>query len=161
MRIHHAIVSFFSLHFQSIFIQPKLPCRCKTSMENFLSARFGIIVDVDREALMVTHGSYDSCIGCLSYFLSKEDGEVQIVGLGLLPDVMRSIVPRPNYGIQIHFLDLPQEHIECLNGQIAFAYGAPMPRLLGAITLGSHIRPATHRLCAIHWIAGRIEQIRM
>lgn len=65
---------------------------------------------------MVSHRRDDSDLGMFFEPLGEEDSEIEVVGLTLLPDVMRSVVSSPQNQIEIHFLNFFEEQIKSLKG---------------------------------------------
>lgn len=67
---------------------------------------------------MVAHRSNDSCLCCLSHFLAEHDGEVEIVALGLLPNIMRSVISGPDNQIRVDRRNFLQEQLEALDRKV-------------------------------------------
>ena len=76
---------------------------------------------------MVAHRSDDSGIGHFPHFFAQHSGEVEVVALGLGPDVMRCVVARPDDQVKIKFLQLPQEQTEGLEGEVTVVLASPVP----------------------------------
>lgn len=50
---------------------------------------------------MITHGTDDSSLGRPLNLLALDDSKVKVVALGLLPDIVRSVVARPQNQIYV------------------------------------------------------------
>lgn len=61
LRDSYTEISFCSKHFICLWRQPRFPSLCQTTNKHFLPISF-IIINVNREAFMVTHSCNYSCI---------------------------------------------------------------------------------------------------
>lgn len=53
---------------------------------------------------MIAHRRNDYRFSMISQFLADQYSKIEIVALGLPPNIMRSVITRPYDHIQVHFL---------------------------------------------------------
>ena len=76
---------------------------------------------------MVTHGSDNSSFSGFLQLLTLNEGVVEVVALGLLPNIVRGVITGPQNKINIvSFLELFDEEHVSLERQVAVAQTAPI-----------------------------------
>ena len=86
---------------------------------------------------MVTHGSNNSSFSGFLQLLALNEGVIEVVALGLLPDIVRGVIPGPQNKINIvSFLELFDEEHVSLERQVAVAQTAPISGWSLVIFLG-------------------------
>lgn len=94
LRQGNAVVSLGSQLVIGLGVKPWSPGLSQTTYQCFLSLSL-VVVDIYRETFMVSHSCNHPRLSGVLYSLTFDEGEVQVVALRLLPDIVRSVVPSP------------------------------------------------------------------
>jgi len=74
---------------------------------------------------VIAHSCDHSCLCVSLQLLTNDQSEVEVITLGLLPNIMRSIVSCPIYQVKVHRFDFFEEQVQSLRWKIAIIETSP------------------------------------